>query len=344
MRWVKKQFWFLARFASYFTMNLLWPLFFQPLCKLLKNFNHPPFGFIFLVYPGTLDQVKGYAPLWYRQIAPMVSVIGLVFKARNGQRGLVVSIPWTIEEMEDEGRLGVMLKMLNRLAEKIGAKSIALAGRLPGVIAQNGHREMLVKPIVTGERGTIFTIFLSAKQAVETAGLNFCQVKVGILGYGFIGSRLVSTLQDNGIKNIVCVDPRIKQDRNNHLTLTRDPMALAGMDLVVILTAKGEQAETVIDYLKPGVLIIDDTHPQLPRRLSARIEKAGGRVIKATLGMEGMVFWPRLPKWDRSWLPGCCVEALVSATQGFTMTQKEFNQQAEQMGFVALEVTNRSDL
>jgi len=344
MKWVKKQFWFLARFVGYFTMNLLWPLLFQPLCGLLKSFNHPLFGFIFLVYPGTLDQVKGYAPLWYRQFASMISVIGFVFKARNGQRGLVVTIPYTIEEMEEKNHLGNMLKRLNRLALRIGAKSIALAGRLPGVITQNGYREMLVKPIVTGEKGTIFTIFLSVKQAVQSAGLDFRKTKVGILGYGFIGSRLVPVLQDNGIENIVCIDPRIKQDRNNKITLTRDPMALSDRDLVVILTAKGEQAETVIDYLKPGVIVIDDTHPQLPRRLSAKIEKNGGHVIKATLGLKGMIFWPRLPNWYRNWLPGCCVEALVSATQGFAETQKEFNQRAEEMGFVALKVTNRSDL
>lgn len=293
---------------------MLWFVILLPLCILLKWSGYPLFGYIFLVYPGTLDQVSGYMPQWYRKIIPIISFIGIISRGKQGKRGLVITIPWTITEMEDGNRLEVIVRRVNKLAKSIiGARSVALAGRMPGVIKQNGYFSLLSPPIVVGDKGAVYTITLSIKQITEALGISISKITIGILGHGFIDSRLVNSLRYFSTNRIFVVGPRIKQERNDYdkVILSRDPAKLASCDLVVILTASGEQAEGAIEYLKPGVIIVDDTHPQLPHRLSILIEKNGGRVVKAVLGLDGVAFWPRLPQWGANWLPGCCIEGLL---------------------------------
>lgn len=336
----------MVRFAGYQTINLLWIVILRPLCVLLKWLRCPLFGYIFLVYPGALTEVRGYIPQWYRKITPIISVVGVISKGKQGKRGLVVAVFWTIEEMERENRLEVIACHVVKLTKSLGAKSVALAGRMPGVLKQKDCFSLISPPIVVGDKGTIYTILLSIKQITEALGICVSKITIGILGYGFIGSRLVNSLHCFCTNRIVVVDPRIKHERGDHneVILSRDPAKLANCDLVVILTATGEQAEGAIQYLKPGVIVVDDTHPQLPHRLSSRIERNGGRVIKAVLGLDGVSFHPRLPNWEANWLPGCCIEGLVSATKGFASSQLEFNQLAQEIRFKALEVSNKNEL
>ncbi|MDP3093321.1 MAG: hypothetical protein Q8N16_00990 [bacterium] len=334
---MKRQLWFLGRFAAYFTMNLLWPIVLMPL-RVAKKLGRPVFRFIFLVYPGTLDQVRGYAPLWYREIAPMISVIGVI---KGRYPGLVVTIPRTIEEMEDAGhrhqRLERMVKEVKSLADAIGAKAVALAGRLPSVLLQNGYSS-LPAPIVAGNMGSTYTVVAVTQQAIADAGLSPEQVKIGVLGgYGYLGSRVVNTLKETW--KVVAIDPRADKRR------ARDPAAVSGCNVVVVLTARGEQMETVIDHLDNGVIVVDDTHPQLPKRLVAAIKRKEGRVIKATLTLKGSIFMPRLPKWKPTWLPGCCVEAIVIAADNAKIDdQQRFNNAARMLGFTAPIVEHQSEL
>lgn len=298
IRWLKEWFWLLVRFMGYQAISLLWNVVLFPLCILLKRLRCPLFDYIFLVYPGELDQVRGYIPQWCRRIVPTVSVIGFVLKGKQGGRWLIVAVPWTITEMEQGDCLKVIVHQVNKLAKSIGAKSIALAGRLPSVFVQKGYAYLLSPPIVGGDKGIVYTIILSMKQITDALGMSISKINIGILGYGYIGSRLANSLHYITTNRIFARDLRFKQERDNYngVVFSRDPAKLAGCDLVVILTATGEQAECAIEHLKPGVIVIDDTHPQMPYHLSNRIEKKGGRVFKAVLGLDGVVFRPRLPK------------------------------------------------
>lgn len=303
--------------------------------------NKPLFDFIFVVYPGTTEQVRGYAPLWYRHITPHLAAIGMIRRGKQGKRGLVMTICWTMDELEEQKDfLRKIADKTKNIAETIGAKSVALAGRMPSVLHQNGYQ--LRPPIVAGDKGAIYTLLLSIKAALENNKLDLETVKIGIIGHGFLGSRLAKVLQELGAKNIISVDPRII-DEDIHLT--RDPAALNDRDLAIALTAKGEQIDAIIGHLKEGVIVVDDTHPQLPAYIENEIKKQKhGQIIKATLELKGVRFFPRLPKWQTNWLPGCCVEALVSAALGFTSDQRRFNERADMLGFSALNVSNKSDL
>ncbi len=335
---MKRQFWFLARFGAYLAMNTLWPIVFLPVCKLAKRLGRTIFKFIFLVYPGTLDQVKGYVPLWYRALASMISVIGVV---TGKYPGLVLTIPWTLEELEDENhrheRLARLARELTNLAENIGAESVALAGRLPGVLLRNGYE--LKKPFIKGEKGAVFTVVETVRQALD--GTDPATVRIAVLGgRGFVGTPVVTSLRQLGGK-VIAVDPRARNGKG-----TRDPLAVQNCDVVVVLTATGEQAETSVEYLKQGALVVDDTHPQLPRRIISAIKAKGGTVTKATLTLDGTRFLPRLPKWQPDWLPGCCVEAIVVAANNDTViaSQQDFDRLANKLGFQAIAVAHKSEL
>lgn len=328
---------FLARFAGYLTVNfLLWPVLLLAL-KLAKKIGHPAVRFLFLVYPGTVDQVRGYTPVWFRNIAPAVSVIGIV---RGPYRGLVLTIPYTLEEVEDKNhrfhKMSEIVSQVSRLAETIGARAVALAGRMPGVMIANGYS--LDEPFVDGAMGAVYTVTRAVDQAVSESGLDSQTVAIAVLGgYGFIGGRTVAALR-NKYAQVYSVDPRGTEGM-------RDPAILASCDIVVVLTARGEQVDAAIAHAKAGSWWVDDTHPQLPRRLIRALEAKGCKVMKATLTLPGVAFLPRLPKWEPAWLPGCCVQAIVVAATGIrTENHAEFSVLANGLGFTAPVVSHRSEL
>lgn len=335
---------FVARFAGYLANLVLWPIVFFPLCRLLKHSKRPFFDFVFVVYPGTLDQIAGYGPLWLRKHVPMISVIGVIQKGKIGKRGLVVAIPWNDDEIEKNKLHDVIVRKVEKLAAAIGATSIALAGRLPAILTQGGRKNFLNPPFVVGDKGAVFTIIRSVEKALAVQKLDPKTVRIGIVGYGFIGSRVANALLNAVTQPIRAVDPRITAEKRTQVWLSKGPEILADCDLVVVLAGKGEQFKDTVPYLKDGVIVVDDTHPQVPGDVCDEVRKKGGKVFKAVLGLEGMKFWPRLPKWEAGWLPGCCVEAVVASMKGFSTSQQEFDMRANEIGFDALEVTNKSDL
>lgn len=343
---MKKAIWFLGRFVLYLFSNFVWMIIALPLLKLAKRLKRPLFRYMFLVYPGTLDQARGYIPLWLRKFAPLISIIGVI---TGEHRGLVITVPYLIEELENGGNgdrypdLREVADKVSGLANSIGAKAVALAGRMPSLLHQNGG---IFPPIVAGDKGAVYTVLEVTKQAMHEAGLEPNKTIIGLLGYGFLGRRVAKAIQGWGSK-VIAVDPRVRVERDNGFTLTRDPAVLNSCDVVIVLTAKGIQAETAVEYGSPGALWVDDTHPQMPRRLVRKIESIGGKVVKATLTRNGTRFYPRLPKWGAKWLPGCCVEAIVVASNGADgdfVSQVAFNQAATQMNFWAPQVRHKSEL
>jgi len=328
----------LIRYICLMTVGILWPVALLPFCRLAATLGFPLFGFVFLVYPGTVLQVTACVPLWYRSIRPGPSVIGVMSKGKGGQRGLVMAVPWTIDEMEEKNNfLENTVKEVGSLAKTIGAKTVALGGRIVTVLSKRGHRFEL--PAVAGDKGAVYTVSKSIDQALKSANLKTRRVKIGVLGYGFLGSRLGDFLRDTFHYNIVAVDPRFTQPQTKYgIRLTPDPSEVHQCDLIVILTPKGEQVEDEIKYFKPGAIVVDDTHPSLPRRATPVIEKNSGRLVKAGVSLEGVRFWPKLPGWGAHRIPGCCVEAMVVAASGDVRdeTQEDFNALADQMGFSAL--------
>lgn len=337
----RRSIWVFKRFMIYLVANFLFSAVLLPVCIMFKRLKRPIFKFIFLVYPGTIKQIQSYIPLWYKPYIPLVSFIGIV---TGKYRGLVLSIPWTLEELEDENnslkRIGKIISKIDRIAGFIDVQGIALAGRLPGILTQGGYEFSL--PLVRGDMGSVYTVLGAIDSVVRLMKLN--TIKIGVLGgYGFIGSRVVKALKEH--YDVVGVDPRILRKNGERLQMYRDPAELSNCDLIVVLTARGEQIEGAVEHFKKGVIVIDDTHPQLPRRLIKSIEKKEGKVFKSVLTFDGLKFWPPLPNWEDNWLPGCCLEAIViSLSKKQIKNQEEFNVVASQLGFWAPQVKHKSEL
>jgi len=346
---MRKLLWFTLRFSAWSVMVIAWPALLKWICWGFNKLGYPIFDFIFVVYPGTPKQARGYAPDWVRTfIAPyiaVISTIGIIKKGTKSGRGLVVTVPWTAEEIHKGHYLEKITTRVTNMSAAIGVKSIALAGRIPSMLKSNGYSPN-GNGIVLGDKGALFTITQSLFMQVSKKGL--LNPRIGILGYGFLGEQLIPLIKASGITkhNIIVVDPRTPSNGvPDYVEYSNTPDVLSVCDLIIVLTGTGKQADKAIKYLREDVVVIDDTHPQMPRYLNNNIRKNGGTIVKATLEIEGVSFLPRLPGWEASWLPGCCVHAMVLATNGgFINSQDEFNRRAKEMGFRALDVSNKEGL
>ena len=106
---------------------------------------------------------------------------------------------------------------------------------------------------------------------------------------------------------------------------------LTQADMVVVLTPKGSDFAPYMKHLKPGCLVVDDTHPRLHATIS------GLKLYKVAVGLPGTFFYPRLPGYRRDWLPGCVVEAIYAAVTGSfgSDPMPVFIERARQLGYYA---------
>jgi hypothetical protein len=345
---MKGRFWFVLRFTTFLLINLvLWPI----LKPIFKSVKYGFFSFIFLTYPGDKNQAKGYIPLALRGKIPLVTVIGVVAR-KKGKWGLVLSTPWTFEEIEEKGLWEKLAIISKDCAKDIGARNVAMAGRLPSLLSRSNSNGDFSEIIAAGREGTIYTVSTVLSSLIKTNGFNKDEpIKLGIIGYGFIGLNLVSILKNrDDIKEIVVYDPKIERTRKTKSTLiTSDQSNLEGCNVVILLTERGRQIEEIINSLKFGVIVIDETHPQIPNNLVDRIKQnKNGRVIKATVKLEGANFIPRLPLWQSAWIPGCCVGGMVASSDGpyspVLSSTEEFRKVAEKFNFEATLVSNKLEL
>jgi hypothetical protein len=268
-------FWCLANFV-------IWPI----LGLVAKRFHL--FQFLFVVYPGSQNNIRAYAPMWFQKIFKgifQISVIGVMTrKTRTGKRGLIVTLSDAPDDLSQADLQGVA-ETIKALGKKAGVSSIALAGRLPTLFNANGIP--LEHPFVRGDRGAVFSITETFLYLLKARGLSKDE-PVGIVGLGYLGSRVAKRLQELECPSIVGYDIRIKES-GTHGTLVRtnDPGLLQTCKIVIVLTPKGEDAAGVIPWLQDGVLVIDDTHPQIPPALIQKIQEKGGTIYRSTLGIAG---------------------------------------------------------
>lgn len=296
---------------------------------------------IFLVYPGTDDDYKGYFPKQFRQFLPLVFPIGTV-----GRKVLVMATPTSTSEFEsDPSRFKVVRDELLKIGSRLGVKSIALAGRLPGLMHRHGVA--LDPPFVYGDNGTVYACDSTIEAVIGELGLEAKELTVGVLGVGFIGGRLIRHWMTNGFKHVVGLDKvdHSEEFRHPKVTVSTDPAVLKDVDVLVVLTEEGEQIAAVIPHLKSACVILDDTHPQMPRVIRNQLKGLGFRCFKVAIE-NGLRFTPRLPGYHRSWLPGCLIEAVVVAGHGgFRVTDVHaFAEEAKRSRLLPIRVEHKAGL
>lgn len=308
----------ILRYVEFLTVSLIlrWPIWI--LLAMLKPFKI--FRYLFLVYPGTDSDLDGYCP---RQLArswvfSKQPTIGGIISKGSGGRGLILVVPNTTDEFENKKNVcNEVTRRLVWIQQIVGAKSIALAGRLPSIISRDGNT--LDNPFVKGNKGTVFCVMETVSQVMQRHGLNIDHTKIAIVGVGYVGKLLLDALKVENYKEVAGID------------IQGDGEILRKADIVVVLTPRGKDFVPYIKYLKKDAIIIDDTHPKITE------QPPGMTFYKVAVGMDGVRFYPRLPGYKQNWIPGCAVEAMVAAATGdFNGTsQEEFNQRAKNLGFFA---------
>lgn len=296
---------------------------------------------VFVVYPGTDADFKGYFPKWFRRFLPIVFPIGFV-----GKTCIVLATPFSTREFDaTPERLREVKQTIKEIAKDLGTKSVALAGRLPSLMFRHGVA--LEHPFVQGTTGTVYACDSTLEAHIHESGLDASDITVGVLGVGHVGGKLIEHWQTNGFKAIVGYDilDRSGQFTDSRVTVSTDPRVLADVDFLVVLVEEGDQVMAVVPHLKKGCIVLDDTHPMMPRHVRQLLEQAGVRCFKVVVE-NGVRFTPRLPGYQRSWLPGCLIEAFVVAKNGgFRESKaKEFAQIANEVGLQPVRVEHRSTL
>lgn len=293
---------------------------------------------IFLVYPGSDADYNGYFPKWMRRFLPVAFPIGMV-----GRNTLVMATARSTQELEKEPeQLTAVRDCVAETATMIGADAVALAGRLPGIMIRN--EVGLELPFVPGTTGTVFTCDATVEATIKAkANCKHSDVTVGVLGVGFVGSALIAHWARNGYKRIIGVDKLVRPSVDDpRVMITTDPAALADVDILVILVEEGSQVEAAISHLKKTCIVLDDTHPQLPRTVRDKLRAEGIKTFKVAV-RNHIRFFPRLPGFGHEWLPGCLIEALVTASNGGypIADQRDFGEAATKLGLHAVRVEHR---
>jgi len=326
-----------SRQTGFITVSLVfrWPIWI--LVRILITLKiMKPFGYVFLVYPGDPSDLDGYCPRWLARsfLYRSKPTIGGDIEKSVGGKGLTVVVPDTIKELShDKSRCAGIKKRLLRVKSLTGAKSIAIAGRAPGVFARHGIE--LDKPFVEGTKGTLFCVTETISEVMKKHGLTPGGFKVAVVGVGNIGGSLLDFLKEEG-HSAFGVD--IAKSKRDDVFLGKDShLLLKTAKMVIVLTGKGSDFMSYVKHLSPGTIVIDDTHPRIRKRISdftfykvaVAMKTENGKIIR---------FRPRLPGYKAEWIPGCAVEGIFSAATGEfnNTTQLDFNRRAKELGLFAL--------
>lgn len=318
------------RIIGFLTIGLIlrWPIWIA--LWMMKIVGIKFFDYLFLVYPGTDKDLDGYCPRWLAKswlFSTKPSIGGIISKAETG-RGLILVVPnTTVEFLQRRDICEKTTKRLKWIKNIIGAKAIALAGQMPSMLKRNNIK--IEEPFVKGNKGTVFCVAETIDRTISKHDLIPGEFQIALVGVGYVGKLLMDHLESEG-HNVVGIDIEIQ--RHGVKLQEEAPGILITSDMVIVLTPRGEDFNPYVDFLKPGAIVIDDTHPKILKKPKNVF------FYKVAVGLDKVRFFPRLPGYRSDWIPGCAIEAIISSTigGGFNgISQINFNNRARKIGFYA---------
>lgn len=305
------------------SINAAWPA--------LRRLLRP--DYVWVTYPGTDQHKRAYMPPWVERLLRPVFPTGFMRFGRYW--GMIVSSLASADVLESSP---VDLRALfDEVEGQFPGVPVALAGRLPSLAASTGVG--LPSPFTHGDRGTLCAMTGAAREASSLLGREPTKVNIAVVGSkGFIGSRLVSSLS-NEFGTVIALDSRYDEacQGAHGVFFTNSPEDLGEADVIFVLTPRGTDMESLVPHIAPGAIVADDTHPEMPEYLRARIEERGATVLKATLADERFRCVPPIPDFRADDIPGCILEVLVILQRGTEVleSQEAFNRAAQELGFRA---------
>lgn len=242
----------------------------------------------------------------------MPSNLVLGFIRNQDMRGLLVASQFLEDELEEDSEK-VRLYVDQLQKDYPDVQQIALVGRLPNFVMKAGIE--ITEPLVEGSLGTRYMIWDVARQMRERP--QYCQQNsiVVLGGAGRIGNAVCQDLT-NLYDKVIGFDPRYEEDREiatdqGTVLQTSSLSHLQDEKLYIGLTHQGDAVLDLQQYITPGALIADDTHPCISLTAREKLQERQIAVEKVVLSHEEFLMWPRMPSWSNRDIPGCLVEALV---------------------------------
>ena len=317
----------IERIIFYFSLNIFRPLL-LPFFRYFKIFD-----FAVLVYPGNRDDIIAYSCVEFlKKNIPTISIIGFVNKSKNGKRGIVLAIKYYIEEIYSKKE--EISEITKKFAISIGVKKIALVGRLPKILFDK--KDSL---FVEGKIGTVFTIIDSINTLISRLNLSHSKIDIGVIGIGFIGKEVLMNLKSMNFASVTAFDKMFEEDSKmkDNVKTGKDPSLLRKCNLLIVLTPRGDDILDLIPFFSEGVIILDDTHPFISKKIIKRIEKEkNGKIYKVAVFLSGVEIYPTFPGFKSDWIPGCIIETIVSLYDKKWTNQNQFNEIAHKIGFRAI--------
>ena len=155
---------------------------------------------------------------------------------------------------------------------------------------------------------------------------------VAIIGVGQTGAQVANHLAEHGYR-VLAFDARATAAERLSPAVefaALDTTQLEHAGVFVFLTPKGDDAARLVFHsVKPGTVVLADTHPKLSRADAARLRSRGVRIYESALTRTGTLFVPKIPRWPRDTIPGCIGQALVEVAAGRSLKrQREFEELA----------------
>ncbi len=290
---------------------------------------------VFLVYGDERHKRACWSKRREKRIG-LLGIIGLIRFVSNGVAlsGLTIATTRSREEIDRNPALALtIIDEVRRRFPKV--RAIALAGQFPSWIKRAGKEPP--EPCVTGTMGTCFTVVEAVRGVRVSSSEHESAAVVAVVGGGgYTGNKVVELLaKEFAFATVIAVDPRYKEciRSEDRVYYTSAADSVRSANLVVVLTAKGDDALESAEHARHGSVWLDDTHPTMGRSVLDRL--VGHMVNVRKITSEGeLVMFPGLPDFSAGDIPGCLLEALVVAYSGRQVLSSyaSFAQRAVGMG------------
>lgn len=243
-------------------------------------------SFCFLVHPRDIKDVRDYFPLWkflpeksikwlLRKLWPLIGPKITGLQTHDGQKlnGRIIFCPLLPEQLILRRKNKVTKKLIKaaQLADTLSAKVIGLGGF--NAAASRYGQDLIGRikaNITTGHTYTTYAVVEIARMAANIVGLEFENAIIAVIGAaGSMGSACAELIDHTErVKELLLVEiparldtlKKMSQKTNNQVSFTADLSEIRRADLIITLT---NAVDSIIeaDYLKPGVIVVDDSQP-----------------------------------------------------------------------------------
>lgn len=273
-----------------------------------------PWKTIWVANAGSEDDIKAYVPRWFvpllRPLMPLP--MGFFYSPGIGW-SLILATSDSNEALRgDPDEVG---RLIERVA-RFRARRISLNGVLPAILFENDAWPDDPR-FVREAHGALHMLEENLAEIGERHPEVFAGGRrVGVIGTGHTGAQLSNHLTRQGYE-VLAWDPRPQAREKLEPGVRfvgRDPEPLRELRVVVFLSSRGDDAaKAVAEQLRPGAIILSDTHPKISRSWCEQLRRRGLIVYESALTRPGTFFFPKMPRWERDTLPGCMGQAMVEA-------------------------------